>query len=61
VWSSHPARDLSGLAELFVLGSLRKPDIENFDSGIGRIDQVIGKNDRVTGRYEYDWFTKAFF
>lgn len=36
-----------------------KPDIENFDSGIGRIDHSIRKNDKVTGRYEYDRFTKA--
>jgi hypothetical protein len=36
-----------------------KPDIENFDSGIGRIDHSIGKRDKVTGRYEYDRFTKA--
>jgi hypothetical protein len=36
-----------------------KPDIENFDSGMGRIDHSIGKNDRITARYEYDRFTKA--
>jgi Carboxypeptidase regulatory-like domain len=36
-----------------------KPDTENFDSGIGRIDHSIGKNDKITGRYEYDRFTKA--
>jgi Carboxypeptidase regulatory-like domain/TonB dependent receptor len=36
-----------------------KPDIENFDSGIGRIDHSIGKNDKITGRYEYDRFRKA--
>jgi hypothetical protein len=36
-----------------------KPDIENFDSGIGRIDHSIGKRDKITGRYEYDRFTKA--
>jgi hypothetical protein len=36
-----------------------KPDIENYDSGMGRIDHSIGKNDKITGRYEYDRFTKA--
>ncbi|HKV61283.1 MAG TPA: TonB-dependent receptor [Candidatus Acidoferrum sp.] len=36
-----------------------KPDIENFDSGIGRIDHSVGKKDKITGRYEYDRFTKA--
>jgi hypothetical protein len=36
-----------------------KPDTENFDSGIGRIDHSIGKKDKITGRYEYDRFTKA--
>jgi hypothetical protein len=36
-----------------------KPDIENFDSGIGRIDHSIGKRDKITGRYEYDRFTKG--
>jgi hypothetical protein len=36
-----------------------KPDVENFDSGIGRIDHSIGKRDKITGRYEYDRFTKA--
>src|SRR6266481_2744893 len=36
-----------------------KPDIENFDSGIGRVDHSIGKKDKITGRYEYDRFTKA--
>jgi hypothetical protein len=36
-----------------------KPDIENFDSGIGRLDHSIGKSDKVTLRYEFDRFTKA--
>jgi len=36
-----------------------KPDIENYDSGMGRIDHSIGKNDKITGRYEFDRFTKA--
>src|SRR5271169_3220469 len=36
-----------------------KPDIENFDSGMGRLDHSFGKNDKITGRYEYDRFTKA--
>jgi hypothetical protein len=36
-----------------------KPDTENFDSGIGRLDHSIGQSDKVTGRYEFDRFTKA--
>src|SRR5271154_2370917 len=36
-----------------------KPDIENYDSGIGRLDHSIGKNDKVTVRYEFDRFTKG--
>jgi hypothetical protein len=36
-----------------------KPDIENYDSGMGRLDYSLGHNDRVTARYEYDRFTKA--
>jgi hypothetical protein len=36
-----------------------KPDIENFDSGIGRVDHSIGKSDKLTLRYEFDRFTKA--
>jgi hypothetical protein len=36
-----------------------KPDTENFDSGMGRLDHSIGKNDKITARYEYDRFTKA--
>jgi hypothetical protein len=36
-----------------------KPDIENFDSGIGRLDHAIGHKDKITGRYEFDRFTKA--
>src|SRR5271155_3389499 len=36
-----------------------KPDIENYDSGMGRLDHSIGKNDKITGRYEFDRFTKA--
>jgi hypothetical protein len=36
-----------------------KPDVENYDSGIGRIDHEIGKSDKITGRYEFDRFTKA--
>jgi hypothetical protein len=36
-----------------------KPDIENYDSGIGKIDHSIGKNDKISGRYEFDRFTKA--
>jgi hypothetical protein len=36
-----------------------KPDFENYDSGMGRLDHAIGKNDKITGRYEFDRFTKA--
>ena len=36
-----------------------KPDIENYDSGMGRLDYSVTHNDRVTARYEYDRFTKA--
>src|SRR3984957_15768666 len=40
-------------------GAFSKPDIENYDSGIGRLDHSIGKSDKITGRYEFDRFTKA--
>ena len=36
-----------------------KPDTENYDSGMGRGDYALGRNDRLTTRYEYDRFTKA--
>jgi len=36
-----------------------KPDTENFDSGIGRLDHSIRKDDKLTLRYEFDRFTKA--
>jgi hypothetical protein len=36
-----------------------KPDIENYDSGMGRLDYSITHNDRATARYEYDRFTKG--
>jgi Carboxypeptidase regulatory-like domain len=36
-----------------------KPDVENFASAIGRLDQVVGSNDTVTARYEFDRFDKA--
>jgi hypothetical protein len=36
-----------------------KPDVENYDSGIGRMDYSIAQNDRLTARYEYDRFTKG--
>jgi hypothetical protein len=36
-----------------------KPDIENFDSAIGRIDHSFRQSDKLTGRYEFDRFTKA--
>ena len=35
-----------------------KPDIENFDSGMGRVDYSIKQSDKLTGRYEYDRFIK---
>src|SRR6266852_5177661 len=35
-----------------------KPDSEGFDSGMGRLDHTIGKNDNLTLRYEYDRFIK---
>src|SRR6266513_709832 len=36
-----------------------KPDTENFDSAIGRIDHSFRQNDKLSGRYEFDRFTKA--
>jgi hypothetical protein len=36
-----------------------KPDIENYDSGMGRFDYSLRPSDRLTARYEYDRFTKA--
>jgi hypothetical protein len=36
-----------------------KPDIENFDSAIGRVDHSFSQNDKLSGRYEFDRFTKA--
>jgi Carboxypeptidase regulatory-like domain/TonB dependent receptor-like, beta-barrel len=36
-----------------------KPDIENFDSAIGRIDHSFRESDKLSGRYEFDRFTKA--
>ncbi|MBV9144858.1 MAG: carboxypeptidase regulatory-like domain-containing protein, partial [Acidobacteria bacterium] len=36
-----------------------KPDTENFDSGMGKLDYVLGEKDKATLRYEYDRFTKA--
>jgi Carboxypeptidase regulatory-like domain len=36
-----------------------KPDMENYDSGMGRLDHSIGQNDKITARYEYDRFTKG--
>lgn len=36
-----------------------KPDMENFDSGIGKLDYVLREQDKLTLRYEYDKFTKA--
>jgi outer membrane receptor protein involved in Fe transport len=36
-----------------------KPDIENFDSAIGRVDHSFSQKDKFSGRYEFDRFTKA--
>jgi hypothetical protein len=36
-----------------------KPDIENYDSGMGRLDHSFSAKDKITGRYEFDRFTKA--
>jgi hypothetical protein len=36
-----------------------KPDHEDFDSGIGRLDHSLRASDRITARYEYDRFVKA--
>ena len=35
-----------------------KPDIENFDSAIGRVDHSFRQSDKFSGRYEFDRFTK---
>src|SRR6266436_5818081 len=39
--------------------SYAKPDTENFDSAIGRIDHSFRQSDKLSGRYEFDRFTKA--
>jgi hypothetical protein len=39
--------------------SFAKPDTENYDSGIGKLDYILREQDRLTLRYEYDRFTKA--
>jgi hypothetical protein len=36
-----------------------KPDTENFDSGMGKLDYLLSEKDKITLRYEYDRFTKA--
>ena len=36
-----------------------RPDIENFDSAMGRVDHSFRQSDKLTGRYEFDRFTKA--
>jgi hypothetical protein len=36
-----------------------KPDIENFDSAVGRVDHSFRESDKFSGRYEFDRFTKA--
>src|SRR5437773_1180882 len=36
-----------------------KPDTENFDSAMGRIDHSFRQSDKLSGRYEFDRFTKA--
>src|SRR5438309_10303960 len=35
------------------------PATENFDSAIGRVDHSFRQNDKLSGRYEFDRFTKA--
>ena len=35
-----------------------QPVSQNFDSAMGRVDQSLGKNDKLTGRFEYDRFTQ---
>jgi len=35
-----------------------KPDTENFDSGMGRLDHNFSEKDKLTLRYEYDRFGK---
>jgi hypothetical protein len=39
--------------------SFLQPISQNFDSAMGRADQVLTKNDHLTGRYEFDRFTQA--
>jgi len=34
------------------------PDIENYDSGMGRFDYQLRENDKLTGRYEFDRFVR---
>ena len=36
-----------------------KPDQENYDSGMGRLDHSISRDDKVTLRYEFDRFSKS--
>ena len=36
-----------------------RPVIQNFDSGMGRLDHSFGASDKITGRIEYDRFTQA--
>ena len=36
-----------------------KPDVQNFYDAVGKVDQVLGKNDRFSVRYTYDRFSKA--
>jgi hypothetical protein len=38
--------------------SFSKPDSESFDSGMGKLDHAISKNDNLTLRYEFDRFSK---
>jgi hypothetical protein len=39
--------------------SFSKPDIEDFDSGMGKLDYILREQDKLTLRYEFDRFTKA--
>jgi hypothetical protein len=49
----------AGVAQGKATTAFLQPISQNFDSGMGRVDQTLTKNDRLTGRYEYDRFTQA--
>jgi hypothetical protein len=48
-----PVGDATGRA------SFTKPDSRNFNEVIGKVDHVIGKDDRFTARYTYNRFSKV--